>query len=83
MIIITCDGFNVMMAHFRKNSIKLKVGDQVQLGEKIGQVGNSGNTDGPHLHIMVYLSDNASGEKTPLPITFKGRYLYTWDAISN
>lgn len=82
-VIIGCYGFDIMMAHFKINSIKVKEGDQIQIGEDIGQIGNSGNTDGPHLHIMAYLSNDLSGEKTPLPITFAGKYLRRGDNFTN
>ena len=82
-IIIGCPNFNVMMAHFKKVTFKIKEGDRVQTGEVIGQIGNSGNTDGPHLHIMAYLINGSTGEKTPLPITFNGRYFYSLDNFTN
>ncbi|MGH6866310.1 MAG: M23 family metallopeptidase [Methyloceanibacter sp.] len=31
-------------------SLKVKVGDKVTTGQLIGLLGNSGNTDAPHLH---------------------------------
>lgn len=82
-VIIGCPNFNVMMAHFKKGTFKIKESDQVQIGEIIGQIGNSGNTDGPHLHIVAYLSNDSTGEKTPLPITFNGRYFRTFDSFTN
>lgn len=82
-VVIACDGFDVMMGHFKKNSIKVKPGDKLPAGETIGLIGNSGNTDGPHLHIMAYLVNDSTGGKTPLPITFNGRYLRTFDSFTN
>ena len=83
MVIVACDGFNVMMAHFKTNSIKVRLGDRVEAGEELGQLGNSGNTDGPHLHFMAYLSNDQTGEVTPLPMSFGDRYLHTWDSLAN
>lgn len=34
-------------------SLKVKVGDKVTTGQLIGLLGNSGNTDAPHLHFHV------------------------------
>lgn len=45
--------FYLLMNHFKKNSINLKNGDQVKIGDYLGQVGNSGATSEPHLHIHV------------------------------
>lgn len=83
-VVVSCNGgFDVLMAHFKKNSIKVKAGDPVKIGEELGQVGNSGNSDGPHLHIQAYSTNASTGEKTPLPITFGGKYLYQWDRFTN
>lgn len=43
----------VLYAHFQPNSLKVKVGDKVKLGQVLGLVGNSGNSDLPHLHFHV------------------------------
>jgi hypothetical protein len=40
-------------AHFQPNSLKVKVGDKVKLGQVLGLVGNSGNSDLPHLHFHI------------------------------
>lgn len=47
------DTLFVALAHLKQNSIKVKQGDIVQTGDILAQVGNSGNTDFPHLHIHV------------------------------
>lgn len=82
-IVIGCPNFYVMMAHFKKGSFKIKVGDKVQTGEVIALIGNSGNTTGPHLHIMAFSTNDLTGKQTPLPITFNGRYLRTFDSFTN
>lgn len=40
-------------AHFKKQSIKVKEGQQVELGETLGLCGNSGNSSEPHLHFHI------------------------------
>ena len=47
------DTFFVAMAHLQPRSIPVKIGDNVSVGQKIGKVGLSGNTDICHLHIHV------------------------------
>lgn len=42
-----------LYAHLQPNSLKVKVGDKVKLGQVLGLVGNSGNSDLPHLHFHV------------------------------
>jgi murein DD-endopeptidase MepM/ murein hydrolase activator NlpD len=39
-----------VMAHFKLDSIKVKVGDKITKGQPIGLCGNSGNSSEPHLH---------------------------------
>jgi len=43
----------VYLAHFQKGSIAVKAGDKVKAGQILGKCGNSGNTDGPHIHMHV------------------------------
>lgn len=47
------NGYYVMYAHMRKDSIKFKPGDKVKRGEQIGNVGSTGNSYGAHLHMHV------------------------------
>ena len=47
------DGNYALYAHLKTGSIKVKVGDQLSSGQVIASLGNTGNTDGPHLHFHV------------------------------
>ena len=47
------DGNYAMYAHLKTGSIKVKAGDRLTSGQVIALLGNSGNTDGPHLHFQV------------------------------
>jgi murein DD-endopeptidase MepM/ murein hydrolase activator NlpD len=47
------DGNYALYGHLKTGSINVKVGDQVSQGQVIASLGNSGNTDGPHLHFHV------------------------------
>lgn len=40
-------------AHFVPGSVTVKVGQKVKAGQVIGLLGNSGNSDGPHLHFHL------------------------------
>lgn len=40
--------------HLRFKSAKVKVGDRVVAGQQIAEVGNTGWSECPHLHFMVY-----------------------------
>jgi murein DD-endopeptidase MepM/ murein hydrolase activator NlpD len=40
--------------HLRQYSAKVKVGDKISVGQIIAEVGNTGWSECPHLHFMVY-----------------------------
>ncbi|MEW6271688.1 MAG: M23 family metallopeptidase [Thermodesulfobacteriota bacterium] len=60
---MTADGNSVVLdlgggrwalyAHFQPGSIRVRPGDRVTRGQVLGLVGNSGNSDAPHLHFHV------------------------------
>lgn len=49
-------GARVLLAHLRRGSVRVRPGDTVREGQILGQVGNSGNTSEPHLHIEASLA---------------------------
>jgi Peptidase family M23 len=58
-----------MLAHLKRGSVRVKVGDKVTAGQQIAQCGNSGNSPLPHLHYHV--QDTAAWFKGEgLPIQF-------------
>ena len=46
-------GIFVHLAHLQKGSVQVRTGQRVKRGQVLGRVGNSGNTNGPHLHLHV------------------------------
>lgn len=46
-------GTHAAYAHLLKGSITVKPGDRVTSGQQIAQLGNTGNSDGPHLHFQL------------------------------
>lgn len=41
----------VLLAHLKPGSVQPRVGDRVRAGDPLGEVGNTGNSTEPHLHI--------------------------------
>ena len=74
----------VLLAHLKHGSIVVTEGDTVAAGDLLGEVGNSGNSWEPHLHIHA---QRGRGEATvldadPRPMTFHGRYPVRNDVLS-
>ena len=47
------DGWETQYCHLKQGSIAVKPGDRVETGEPLGQIGLSGNTEFPHLHLTI------------------------------
>ena len=47
------NGFFAFYAHLKPGSLRVKTGDRVRQGQMIASLGNSGNSDAPHLHFHV------------------------------
>lgn len=57
IVIAHSNGEYSVIGHMKKGSALVKVGDRVKTGDKLGLVGNSGNSSEAHLHYQV--SDGA------------------------
>lgn len=76
-VIVRCNGFDVLLAHLRLGSVAVKPGQRVAVGDLMGELGNSGNSDEPHLHVHAQRDTPPgapfSGE--PVPLRIEGRSL--------
>ncbi|NNL01608.1 MAG: peptidoglycan DD-metalloendopeptidase family protein [Eudoraea sp.] len=52
-VLIKAEGVEVLLAHLKKGSVAVNVGDTVTTNTLIGNVGNTGNTSEPHLHMHI------------------------------
>jgi hypothetical protein len=82
-VLLRCAGADVLMAHFRKGSLRVRPGDRVRSGTLVAEVGNSGNSSMPHLHIHAQEPGTRAAPFSgrPLPMRFDGRYLVRGDRL--
>lgn len=64
------EGYIVFLAHLKKESIKVKEGQLVKSGDMVGNVGNSGNSTAPHLHINLFDQMDNLFQAKVLPFVF-------------
>lgn len=61
-------------AHLQPGSLQVKVGDRTRRGQVIARLGNSGNSDAPHLHFHIARAQAldlvTSVQSEPFPYTF-------------
>jgi hypothetical protein len=54
-------GRYALYAHLVPGSISVKTGDRVKVGQPIARLGNSGNSDAPHLHFQLMDANSPLG----------------------
>jgi len=70
-------------AHLQPGSLRVEVGDRVRRGQVLGLLGNTGNTDGPHLHFHI-MDGPSPLQSNGLPFVhprFRGQGLVTDEAL--
>ncbi len=84
-IVIELDtGGFVVLAHLRRGTVRVSVGDRVRKGDPLARVGNSGNTTMPHLHLQVQTHpDLWDPDNRSVPFAFEphGRVLARNDRV--
>lgn len=70
-VALSCENTDaiIYLAHMQMGSVTVSQDTTVNVGQKIGKVGNSGNTSEPHLHI------HAEKDGVGVPIQFNNRFL--------
>lgn len=65
------DGRTSLYAHLRRGSVLVAPGQRVTAGEVLAQVGNTGNTSEPHLHVQLMEHPSAMAS-SGLPMCWEG-----------
>jgi len=60
--------------HFVPGSVRVRVGDRVEVGQPLGRVGNSGRSTAPHIHFHVS-KRLPNGREIGLPVEFVDLYV--------
>ena len=84
-IILRGDNAFAMFAHSRTGSICVGAGERVAVGQKLAEVGHSGNSTGPHLHFQLMDGPDLLTAKG-MPCCFREYELYEnglWRKISD
>ena len=68
-IVLKCADMDIGMDHLKRDSIKVAPGEAVAMGQPLAEIGNSGNTLEPHLHI------GATRHGIEIGLSFDGRSL--------
>ena len=61
------DGTSTLYAHMQPGSRKVNVGDYVSQGQQIGNIGQTGNATGPHLHFEICIGGRRVNPADYLP----------------
>lgn len=73
-LIIAYGEMIVVLAHLKQGSVLTSASETVEAGEPVAQVGNSGNTSQPHLHIHVEQGTTLL-QGQGVPFELDGRFL--------
>lgn len=71
VVVAAGHGRYAFYAHLQPGSVRVKVGDRVRVGEPLGLLGNSGNSNAPHLHFQL-MDGPTPLASNGIPFTFSG-----------
>jgi len=57
------NGRYALYAHLQPGKFKVRIGDRVKAGQPLALLGNSGNSDGPHLHFQLMDANSPIGSE--------------------
>jgi murein DD-endopeptidase MepM/ murein hydrolase activator NlpD len=82
-VLLRCGPLRVLLAHMRRGSLSVAAGESIRSGQVVGRIGNSGNTNEPHLHLSAVAAESTDEwpRDAPVPVTLDGRFLAMNDVV--
>lgn len=83
-VTLQCGGIHVVLAHLKMGTVTVEEGQNIEAGAQIGLVGNSGNTEEPHLHInaqTIISPEDTRTYREPVVMRFNREYLSRGDCL--
>ena len=77
-VVLQCGAYHIHLSHLKQGSVLTPLGSSVEVGQKIGTVGNSGNTIEPHLHFhaeTIVEPGNGKIHGRPVQMKIDGKFL--------
>jgi murein DD-endopeptidase MepM/ murein hydrolase activator NlpD len=68
VIVAIGHGRYAVFDHLLRGSVRVRRGQRVRAGQVIGKLGNTGNTDGPHLHFGIEARPDSLAQGLPFEI---------------
>ena len=83
-VLLNCGSADVLLGHLGRGSVGVMAGQTVTTGQRLGAIGNSGNSEEPHLHVHAQRAAARARsllDAEPVPVTFYGRTLARNDVV--
>jgi Peptidase family M23 len=65
VVLRVAPGIYVLYAHMKPGSVRVSEGDRVRRGQRLGTLGNSGNSATPHLHLQLQTTRSFASDGLP------------------
>ena len=63
--VMHADGSYAVYAHILYGSLAVAIGQEIEVGQVIGRIGNTGYSTGPHLHFVMRYNSGSGGYSIP------------------